>query len=360
MNTIQENLELLQNTKSRLAEAIESKGQSITGVPLSQYSTLIDNISSTGTDYVYGTGYVDGTLTEIDLTGYTQIKDGRFSYCPITSVTIPRECLMVDSQAFKYCYQLEEVTIIGSPHQFLYNSFGDNSSHKKVYTTSLEDWLNNSYMNSSSGGSNPMNGGADLYINGTLLTDLVIPEGTTKITDDCFEYCNSLTSVSLPSTLTSIGTYCFAHCKNLPSITIPNSVTNIGSGAFSSCVFTEIVLPSGITSISNQLCAYCNNLTSVTIPNSVTTIEAQAFYSCRNLTSITIPSSVTNIGQNAIDIGKSASITCLATTPPQIASATFNTYLYRPSAIYVPAESVEAYKTASNWSTFADIIQAIP
>lgn len=355
MKTIQENLESLQNTKSRLAEAIESKGQSTTGVPLSQYSTLIDNISSTGTDYVYGTGYVDGTLTEIDLTGYNSVHDGRFSYCPITSVTIPKECYQIRLQAFEHCPQLEEITIIGS-HFFGKSCFGAPSSGKKVYTTSLEDWLNSEYINSAS---NPMYGGADLYINGTLLTDLVIPEGTTKITDNCFTYCDSLTSVSLPSTLTSIGEYCFTYCNNLPSITIPDSVTNIGEGAFSGCQFTEIVLPSGITEISENLFVDCQYLTSVTIPNSITTINNNAFRNCIELISVTIPNQVTTIGRYAFwNCTKLTSITCLAVTPPSIQSNTF--YQTTLEAIYVPAESVEAYKTASNWSTFANIIQAIP
>lgn len=356
MNTIQENLESLQNTKSRLAEAIESKGQPTTGVPLSEYSTLIDNISSTGTDYVYGTGYVDGTLTEIDLTGCTHIGRGRFSYGPITSVTIPRECYQIELEAFEHCRQLEEITIIG-PHNFGASCFGVQSSGKKVYTTSLEDWLNSEYTLNSA--SNPMCGGADLYINGTLLTDLVIPEGTTKITDNCFTYCDSLTSVSLPSTLTSIGKYCFAYCDKLPSITIPDSVTNIGEGAFQNCQFTEIVLPSGITEISEHLFTNCQYLTSVTIPNSVTTINYYAFQDCIELPSVTIPNQVTTIGRYAFErCNKLTSITCLAVTPPSIQSNIFNNTPLE--AIYVPAESVEAYKTASNWSTFADIIQAIP
>lgn len=46
------------------------------------------------------------------------------------------------------------------------------------------------------------------------------------------------------------------------------------------------------------------------------------------------------------------------TTPPVIFSGTFNKNYTYP--IYVPSESVEAYKAASGWSTYADRIFAIP
>ena len=46
------------------------------------------------------------------------------------------------------------------------------------------------------------------------------------------------------------------------------------------------------------------------------------------------------------------------TTPPIIYSTTFDKNHTYP--IYVPSESVEAYKTATNWSALADRIQAIP
>ena len=53
------------------------------------------------------------------------------------------------------------------------------------------------------------------------------------------------------------------------------------------------------------------------------------------------------------------SVTILATTPPTLGgSNTFNDTNNCP--IYVPAESVDAYKTATNWSRLADRIQAIP
>lgn len=132
--------------------------------------------------------------------------------------------------------------------------------------------------------------------------------------------------------------YCFGLCNsvNIETFVIPNGLPFIRSGAFSGC----------------------ESLLEITIPNSVTNIGDSAFYHCYSLTSVTIPESVTSIGNNAFNHCSSlTSITCKATTPPTLGS--YNNTLSNVTAVYVPEESVEAYKTATNWSYYSDKIQAI-
>lgn len=168
-------------------------------------------------------------------------------------------------------------------------------------------------------------------------TSFAIPDGTTKIGDYAFYEYRKLTDVTIPNSVTSIGIYVFANCTNLTSVTIPNSVTSIGNSAFS----------------------FCQSLTDVTIGNSVTSIGSYVFFYCRSLTSVTIPNSVTSISNSAFsDCSSLTSVTVLAATPPTLYSNAFNNTNNCP--IYVPAESVDAYKTATNWSAYADRIQAIP
>lgn len=157
----------------------------------------------------------------------------------------------------------------------------------------------------------------------------------TSIGDQAFRDCSKLTSITIPNSVTSIGGYAFSFCFSLKSITIPNSVKSIGNGAFYYCSsLTSVTIPNGVTSIGNDTFCGCSLLTSITIPNSVTSIGYQAFSRCSSLTTIT----------------------CEATTPPTLSP---NNTLSNVTAVYVPAESVDAYKTATNWSYYADKIQPI-
>lgn len=163
-------------------------------------------------------------------------------------------------------------------------------------------------------------------------------EGTDGIVwcRSAFKDFSNLEEVSLPDSVTEIGERNFEGCTSLTSIIIPSSVTSIGLSAFSGCRgLTSIVIPSGVTSIEQGAFSDCSGLTSINIPSGVTSIGSKAFYYCLGLNSVT----------------------CLPTTPPTAGSDMFGQTNYPP--IYVPSESVDAYKAAKNWSTYASRIQAI-
>ena len=187
-------------------------------------------------------------------------------------------------------------------------------------------------------------------------TKINIKDGTTLIADGAFSGCSGLTSVTIPNSVTSIGYQAFYNCKALTSITIPNSVTSIGYQAFSGCSgLTSLSIPNSVTSIGNYAFSGCSGLTSLTIPNSVTSIGEYAFWGCSGLTSLTIPNSVTSIGLCAFqDCYGVTSITCEANTPPDCQYFGFGDVI-----VYVPTNSVEAYKKADVWKDFSNI-RAIP
>ena len=91
----------------------------------------------------------------------------------------------------------------------------------------------------------------------------------------------------------------------------------------------------------------------------VTKIGSNAFAVCASLASVEIPSNITSIGRAAFSECISlASLTVLATTPPTLGVDAFDR-VSSNLVIYVPAESVETYKAATNWSNYASKIQAI-
>ena len=157
----------------------------------------------------------------------------------------------------------------------------------------------------------------------------------TTMENQAFQQQIALTSFILPNSLITMGSGFFS-CTSLKSITLSNSLTTIGSGGFQLCSGLEsIIFPDTLTSIGFEAFMY-TSLVNVVVPASLTSISGGVFQNCTDLESITF----------------------LSTTPPTMtgANAFVNT---NDCPIYVPADSVNAYKTANRWFSYADRIQAI-
>lgn len=144
----------------------------------------------------------------------------------------------------------------------------------------------------------------------------------------------------------------------ITSLSMPWTITEIGEGAFKSCSYLEhVTLSPSITEIPNY-CFTVTPLKECVVPEGVTTIGLSAFEGCSSLTSLILPSTLTTVNACCFSVGhKSCVITCYATTPPTADPQTFSGY---SGKVAVPAESIDAYKTATGWSTVATQIEAIP
>lgn len=196
------------------------------------------------------------------------------------------------------------------------------------------------------------------FDNATALTSVTLSDNITQFTGFCFSNCSSLTNIAYPPSLTLIGRLSFKGCA-ISAIDIPSSVTTLGTGCYYGCASaTTLSIGSGVTSIPDSAFTQCTSLTSINIPNNITSIGVSSFAFCTGLTSVTIPSSVTSIDQRAFESCSAlTSFTCMATTPPTLG---YMAFYDTTTQIYVPSGSVEDYKAASRWSTYASRIQAIP
>ncbi len=220
--------------------------------------------------------------------------------------------------------------------------------------------------------------GTSTFYNCKSLRKVVLPGKITVLEDELFYGCNSMESIEIPESVSRIGFNAFWGCA-MKEIIIPDSVTEIGQSAFSHSDIEKIILPEGLESFETGLFGYCTKLKEVTIPTSVkrmgeycfmgcealevivipeslTAIPYRAFQFCSGLKSVSLPSTLTRIAEDAFSrTNITEGIVCHAVTPPVVSQDAFEEL----NAIFVPDESVDAYKAAEHWSSFSDRIHPL-
>lgn len=205
------------------------------------------------------------------------------------------------------------------------------------------------------------------------LLSIELPEGLTMIGESAFENCSGLRGIDLPTGITVLLSRVFKHCKSLVEVSFPEALTGIGKEAFEGCALQSIDLPQGLNTLGERAFKNCKGLTSVVVPDACTMLGKEAFRDCSSVTSIDLGNGVTSIGDHALretaitvlvlpesvkELGKKVAekckslmrIECHAILPPKLDKESNNKV-----ELYVPATSVNAYRSAKNWKNFKKI-----
>ena len=369
-------LERLKNTKVGIYDIV------VTG-------TMTESIITSINDSLYDKEYDSGSYIPVNrknlkinldlsqTTGLTSIPNRAFGkyndngnldvgLTSLTGIVLPENVTTIKGYAFCGCTNLKSITIPPSvttiesyAFRLVFDNFATQKYVERVYISDLAAWCNIKMYEQYPSGiceeklANPLPN-ADLYLNGNLVTELVIPDGVTSIENYAFKTCNSITSVVIPASMTSIGQNAFYGCKNLTSVTFENTenwwietngireadLTNPEQNAdflknneyknLHVSTYTGVIMATADNVVSklstrpadsSYTVKLTGSITADTISsiapllqdntkkvsldlsqsNGLTSIAADAFYYCQSLTSIKLPNSITDIGAHAFD-----------------------------------------------------------
>ena len=333
----------------------------------------------------------------------------------LTGIDIPSSVTRIDAEAFKNCKMLTSIEIPNSVREigvkaFYGSGLTDISIGIPNSLTSIDDqaFHDTPWYESQPDGVVYVGSFAYAYKGGApAVTTIALRPGTTGIATGAFGDCDWMTRLDIPESVIYLGRNAFTDCpwyKNLYDSS-QDLVLYIGNVAETLRYFEDnpeisigktLTFKPGTLSIANQCMQNYETLTDsmdIVIPNSVVHIGNHSFYQNgtghQKLGSITIGSSVKSIGSYAfgyfqyvppfMDVVLYEKVTCLAKVPPVTEADFFDSsidvcvsegggywdfyeeflpvdYLYKNVTLYVPRESVEAYRNSPEWGQFTNIV----
>ena len=300
-------------------------------------------------------------LTDIRIpSSVNSIGFSAFNGCSsLISIDIPLGVTCINDYTFKNCTSLTDLVLPSSIESFGRLAFSGCDNLKAVYINDIGSWckVKFDYIND-----NPLYYAKNLFYDGILLQDLIIPSGVNKIGAFTFFGCENIKSITIPASAILIGSEAFTNCTGITDVyygstlekwhevtvsggneallgaqfhcsvgtgfcgkTGDNMIWNLydnglltisGKGemlnfegiysedawrAFSDLI-NVIKIDNGVNSIGDYAFSTCQQLISVIIPESVETIGFGSFTACNSLTNVTIPKNVSEIGGNAFSV----------------------------------------------------------
>ena len=241
--------------------------------------------------------------------------------------------------------------------------------------------------------------GSSTFYRCTYLTTAAFPN-MTYFANYMFEACTSLVDISAPAA-TGGSNACLMSCYALESVNFP-MVTRLNANVFDACrLLSSVSFSTSFSVIGVSAFRGCVKLQSISFPN-VNNISASAFYACYKLSTVSLPNlkilsdcaftscpikklvlpmvsrmgfSVTDYAWE-VDIGTQVSFntqtfyndanlfSLLLRSSSMTSLPSANVFMNTPiqygyGKIYVPNDLVSAYRSATNWVTFASQIDSI-
>ena len=277
--------------------------------------------SDDGRCLIMGNTLVDfapANMTEYTIpNGPTKIDNWCFSTSLLQRVTIPNSVVEIGDRAFNGCEDLTSVTLSDNLEVCAGNAFDG--------CINLQEFI------------------------GTLTSE---DKRCLVIGNELVAFARyGLSEYSVPEYITSIGGGVFQGCE-IKYVKLHDNISSIGDFAFDGAHLEKIDIPDKVTSIGAYTFGYCRNAKEINLGKYTTTIRNMAFVECNSVTSLYIPATITRIDWGALLSTSLSEVYCAATEPPYIEDDVFYGEMQNRK-IYVPASSIDKYKSAEGWKIYA-------
>ena len=288
-------------------------------------------------------------------TGIKYLEKNAFRSClNLQRLKLPSSLMSFAGNAvFEGC-MIEEITIPSSFTNFAKNGF--NGCIKLTKVKGLENTQITAI-------------GERSFCGCSSLAEINFPSSLKQIDSFAFYGCSSLLELNIPTDVSNLKIFdlSFADCQSLSVINIISAISHLGRGAFSGIQLSGVVNFEILTGIGPYALRY-TNVTKVIFP-AIITLPAFSNYDgifsyCPHLVLVDIGENCTAIGDRSFGRGvgtQGIDITLIvrASTPPTLGGSLTSTNSANIGSIFVPDASVEAYKQATNWSLYADVIKPL-
>lgn len=244
------------------------------------------------------------TVTDIGGRGFsgsgTLINRCHSIYLPPTIKTIgPGTFTQLEMDSLTICGGIETIAdsaFIG-PSQPYPNGYRYMEDYFN-FRGSLQQWLDLDILGEYG---SPLSWSKMLYMDDTVLTNLVIPEGIYSLKPYHFAWTKGIVNLTLPSTLDSLGANTFKFCLRLDSIYLPYNLRYIGDHCFYGCRDLRVVDYRAINcryagSLYQTIFANCNYVSVLYINELVQYLPDYLFMNLSNITNVYLPAGLREVG----------------------------------------------------------------
>lgn len=286
----------------------------------------------------------------------------------LQEVVLPASMKVIDDQAFTYCYAINNLKLNEGLEELGKMAFyGDYSFSELTIPGTVKTWRDATFYNCSGLNTVVIEEGVTeipplAFDWDAAIEKVTLPESLLVIGNAAFAWCKALSEMNMPAGVVSIENSAFQGTA-LTELVIPEGVTVITEFTFASMKSLETLdLHDNIEIIESHGIHANDNLREVNLGKSLKYLGASGVSLCPLITHLVFPETLVEFGEYAINYNTGMTdLYVMNPDPVQLEYDFFDPEAYafpgyEKIKLHVPEGSLEAYENAPIWNKFTTIV----